>query len=227
MLRWLVPLSVAAHAAVFAIAPAHVAPLSPRVPRPPTVILAELPPPRPRVPPPEATAPVTHRANVPSPRAPSASIARAPSALDPSTGTSSDVPVDFTSTVMSNAAGSGPPSNSVQTATKEAPRPPEPSIVPPNALSRPPRAPGLDDELERNYPVDARRAGISGRAVLRLRILPDGRLGAVTRVSESREGFGVACERTVRAGHWQAPLDREGRPVATEITYTCRFETRS
>jgi hypothetical protein len=49
----------------------------------------------------------------------------------------------------------------------------------------------------------------------------------VSRVSETYDGFGSACERTVRAGRWEAPLDREGRAVATEITYVCRFEVRS
>jgi protein TonB len=99
--------------------------------------------------------------------------------------------------------------------------------VPPSSLARRPRAPGLDAELERHYPLDARRSGISGTASLRVRLLADGRVGEVHLVSESWTGFGLACERTVRAARWEPPIDREGTPVATEITYTCRFEVRS
>jgi hypothetical protein len=35
-----------------------------------------------------------------------------------------------------------------------------------------------------------------------------------------------ACERTVRSAVWEPPIDRAGVRVATEITYTCRFEIR-
>ncbi|MBX3264141.1 MAG: energy transducer TonB, partial [Labilithrix sp.] len=105
--------------------------------------------------------------------------------------------------------------------------PPPMRVVPPSSLSRRPRAPGLDLELERQYPAEARRSGISGTAVLRVRILPDGRVGEVRVQSESWAGFGPACERTVRAARWEPPIDRDGAPVATEITYTCRFEVRS
>jgi hypothetical protein len=58
-------------------------------------------------------------------------------------------------------------------------------------------------------------------------LFPDGRIGKVERVSESYSGFGEACERTVRAGRWEPPLDREGHPVGTEIKYVCKFEVRS
>jgi TonB family protein len=85
----------------------------------------------------------------------------------------------------------------------------------------------LDGALEHNYPLEARRAGVSGRAVLRVEVLSDGHIGAVQRVTESFDGFAAACERTVRSGRWGAPLDRDGQPVATRITYTCRFEVGS
>src|SRR5262249_45003738 len=93
-------------------------------------------------------------------------------------------------------------------------------------LDHPPRAPGLDDELERHYPIEARRSGISGRATIRVELYADGHVGKVELLSESHPGFGRACERTVRAGAWEAPR-REGRPVATEIKYVCKFEIRS
>jgi periplasmic protein TonB len=103
----------------------------------------------------------------------------------------------------------------------------EPKIVPVGSLSRRPGAPGLDAELERNYPREARRAGISGTAKLRVRIHADGRVGRVEQVSESHPGFGDACARTVRAARWEPPLDRDGQAVATEIVYVCKFEVRS
>jgi hypothetical protein len=64
-------------------------------------------------------------------------------------------------------------------------------------------------------------------ATLRVEILADGRVGAAIALSESYSGFADACERTVRTARWEPPLDRDGRTVATEITYTCRFEVRS
>jgi protein TonB len=134
-----------------------------------------------------------------------------------------DGPADFTATVLSNAAP-GPASKIVV----NAPSPPaEPKIVPASSLSRRPGAPGLDAELERNYPIDARRAGISGTARLRVRILADGRVGKVENVFESHPGFGEACAKTVRAARWEPPLDSDGRAVATEIVYVCKFEVRS
>jgi TonB family protein len=93
-------------------------------------------------------------------------------------------------------------------------------------LSRPPRAPGLNGDLERNYPAEARRSGVGGTAVIRISILPDGRVGSIRRVSESYPGFGEACERTVRGSRWSPPLDARGEPVATEVNYTCRFEIK-
>jgi len=89
-----------------------------------------------------------------------------------------------------------------------------------------PRPPNLDAALERNYPKSARNQGIGGNAVLRAQVLPDGRIGAVRRSSETFAGFADACERTLRSAHWSPPIDRAGLPVGTEITYTCRFDVR-
>ena len=117
--------------------------------------------------------------------------------------------------------------------TGHAPAPPAPPAPPAGPrfvdakdLSRAPRPPNLDDALERNYPKAARNQGISGNAVLRAQVLPDGRIGVVRRTSESFSGFAEACERTLRSGRWSPPIDRAGLPVGTEITYTCRFDVR-
>lgn len=110
--------------------------------------------------------------------------------------------------------------------TTPPPPPTGPRFVALRDLARRPRAPNLDDALERHFPARARQQGLSGSAVLNAQILPDGRIGAVKRVSESSAGFAEACERTLRTSRWSPPLDRTGTPVATEITYTCRFEVR-
>jgi protein TonB len=146
-------------------------------------------------------------------------------------------PLDFTASTLSNVARNegeqggtgrgGAPGTRAAAGPSSGPARSEPAIVPVAALGRAPRAPGLDRALERNYPSDARRAGIAGKAVLRVRIQADGRVSVATSLSESYPGFGDACARTVREARWEPPLDREGRAVATEITYVCLFEVRS
>ena len=144
-----------------------------------------------------------------------------------------DPPADFTSTLAPNTDAPGiaiPIAVATAASAERAPRvqvAEGPRFVTAAELSKLPRAPALDRALEKNYPREARRSGISGRAVLRVRILPSGRLGDVRRISETYSGFGEACERTVRSGVWEPPLDRIGKRVATEITYTCRFEVGS
>ena len=90
-------------------------------------------------------------------------------------------------------------------------------------LSRPPRAPDLDAQLAANYPRDARLAGTAGSAVVRARILVDGRVGPTRVVSESAAGFGVACQHTLAGSRWQPPLDAQQQAVATDLAYTCTF----
>jgi TonB family protein len=91
-------------------------------------------------------------------------------------------------------------------------------------LSRPPRAPSLDDALLAHYPRAAREQGQPGRAVVRARILPDGRVGETRVLMASAPEFGRACQATLNASRWSAPLDEQGRPVATEVSYACQFE---
>lgn len=103
---------------------------------------------------------------------------------------------------------------------------PQPSVVRAADLSRPPRAPNLNAVLRDHYPQDARLAGISGTAVVRARIEPDGRVSRVRVISESHAGFGAACSATLQGSKWSAPEDRDGKSVATEITYTCTFRVQ-
>ena len=99
-----------------------------------------------------------------------------------------------------------------------------PAVLALGDLSKPPRAPVLSDLLERNYPEEARRRGVPGKAVMRLRVMPDGHLRDLIVVAESQLGFGEACKRTLRESLWSPPLDLEAHPVSTVVSYTCTFE---
>jgi outer membrane biosynthesis protein TonB len=99
-----------------------------------------------------------------------------------------------------------------------------PAILELADLSKPPRAPVLSEMLERNYPDEARKRGVPGKAVMRLRVMPDGHLRDLIVVAESGGGFGEACKRTLRDSLWSPPLDRQARPVSTFVSYTCTFE---
>lgn len=112
---------------------------------------------------------------------------------------------------MTGGAGPGPKSDG-------------PPILSLADLSKPPRAPILSEMLERNYPDEARKRGLPGKAVMRLRVMPDGHLRDLIVVAESGGGFGEACKRTLRDSLWSPPLDREARPVSTFVSYTCTFE---
>jgi outer membrane biosynthesis protein TonB len=117
-------------------------------------------------------------------------------------------------TGKSRAGGGAAP-----TVTREGPR-----TVGLGDLSQPPRPPGLSDQLERNYPDDARSRGVSGKAVMRLRVMPDGHVRELVVISESHAGFGEACQQTLRGSVWSPPLDLQARPVSTLVSYTCTFE---
>lgn len=188
---------------------------------------------------PEPTPPIVEPTPEPAPAAPR-TLARVTSARSrPEQGpaaarTETELPADFTETVLSSADGPGvaiPVAAGAAITTSASARPASaatgPRFVAEGALSKPPSAPRLDAALEKHYPAEARRTGISGSAVLRVQILHDGRVGVVRRVSETYAGFGDACDRTIKSGVWEPATDRGGRPVATEITYTCRFEVRS
>jgi TonB family protein len=232
LLGWLVPASIGLHVAIVVLLP-NAAALEHRAPPPVVLEMADPLPEKPPPPPPEPPAETkVAPALVPAaqPRAEKPTPAQAPVARD--------TPVDFTGTSFSNdgpgvAVTQGPaPATAAPVAAVPAPRASAivaaaPTFVPAASLGRPPRAPGLDAELERNYPAEARRSGISGTATLRVELRPDGRIGKVQRVSESYPGFGDACERTVRNGRWEPPIDREGRSVGTEIRYVCKFEVGS
>jgi outer membrane biosynthesis protein TonB len=122
------------------------------------------------------------------------------------------------------ANAQAPPQASSAARRREPVQKQAPSYVPVADLSRRPRPPPLNAVLLRNYPPEARRSGQGGLAMVAARIGPDGRVGSPRIVSESAPGFGRACVRTLLGSVWTPPLDRNGRAVATRISYTCRFQ---
>jgi TonB family protein len=104
---------------------------------------------------------------------------------------------------------------------------PGPRVVPVGSLARPLKAPaGLDQILQRNYPRRAQAQGVEGKVVVRLHVLPSGRVGNIAVVREFPTGyeFAEACRETVRQSPaFEPPLDRDGTPVATDINFSCEF----
>jgi protein TonB len=236
--------SISLHAGLVAIAPTAAGAKAPAMILASFVEIADPPapalePPVPREEP--ERKPMTEPRGAPATNARTRPIALpSPAATPAATPPASEPAADFTSTVLSSADGPGvavplrstPPfaaSSGRATVGSSATSLSSPRLrfVPLADLARPPRAPRLDAALEKNYPTTARQSGIAGQAVLRVQVLADGRIGAVRHVSETYAGFADACERTVKSGVWEPPLERDGKPVATEITYTCRFDVRA
>lgn len=106
-------------------------------------------------------------------------------------------------------------------APQKAPEPPP--AIPLASLSKKPTPPDLGGALKQNYPPDARRQGRAGEAKVQARVEPSGSIGFAKVSFESEDGFGAACRKTLLASKWTAPLDRAGKPVATWVSYRCKF----
>lgn len=210
------------------------------VPPPPPAVATPAEPARPRAAPVArriARAAPAHRPSAAPP--PSAPPPEAPPAVQ------AETPADFTGTTLTAGAGAGWASATGNGAAMRGPagapgarvagRRAAPSaggvdegppVVGAADLSRPPEAPDLTGALERLYPPEARRNGMSGRAVVRAIVLPDGRLRDLSVVSATAPAFGDACRQALRASVWTAPVSRDGKPAATAVAYTCRFEVK-
>lgn len=105
-------------------------------------------------------------------------------------------------------------------------RHPGPPVVAAADLSRPPVPPELADAVKQAYPAEARAKGLPGKAVVRVRIGPDGHTSDTKVVSESAGGFGAACQSALRGSTWSPPVDRHGQSVSTVVHFTCRFEVQ-
>jgi periplasmic protein TonB len=239
-LTGLVVISVAVH--VVAILSMHSKHAAPRR-KTPTTVTMTVAPPKPAAKPtmPTAAEPEAARA---APRIAQKRTAQ-PAKAVVAAPQQAETPADFTGVTLTNdAAGAwstpvgngnamtgavGTPGAQVtgrsRAGTTGAPATPEgPRTVGLGDLSQPPRAPVLSDRLERNYPEDARSRGVRGKAVMRLRVMPDGHVRDLIVVTESHGGFGEACKQTLRDSVWSPPLDLEARPVSTVVSYTCTFE---
>ena len=95
-------------------------------------------------------------------------------------------------------------------------------------LSRQPIPPTLKQKLEKLYPKKARQEGIEGSADARLYIGPGGKPAKIRILTEDPVGyqFGDACKRALQNEKWKPPLDKDGKPVTTRVTFRCGFEIR-
>jgi TonB family protein len=238
-------LSALAHGVVYAALPADGGPASwplvevdmvveePLEPLPPDPARTEpLPEPEPERTPAVSPTPRTRRAEPPPSGAPEPAPPE-PAPLADLTGTTLTSPGAGWQIDPGNGERRAGPVGPGRSARPAAPAPAPPGdgggaglrLVGAGDLSRPPSAPSLDAILMRHYPSDARRAGLAGSAVVRVRILADGRVASVRVLSASEPAFGAACRATLsESPRWSAPLDRNGAAVATEIRYRCRFE---
>jgi protein TonB len=202
----------------------------PAPPRPAPEPPVPVPPPPAPEPKPVVKAPKPPPAAAPSPPEPAAAEpapepTTAPAALLAETGIGAGAGI-----VQLAGAPIGAVSTAAPPPMLEAPRitasPAHPSapLAKLSDLSRKPRAPALDAALRQNYPLELRRRGTEGQAEVRVVIDPRGRVGEIAIVSESTAGFADACRKTLLGSRWSEPLDREGQPVSTRLTYRCRFQ---
>lgn len=141
-------------------------------------------------------------------------------------GTSSDAPI--VAPVVSAPPAPAPPAPVASAPAPSRPAAPAPpAVVPVRQLGEKPKPPGLAGRLAGNFPPDARARGVGGAARVRVRIEPSGVATVLGVLDESDAGFGDACRRTVAGSRWSPPKDRSGRPVATLVTYQCRFRIES
>jgi TonB family protein len=121
------------------------------------------------------------------------------------------------------AIGSGTTQKIVATVPAPKPKLVEPEAVPLAALSEKPRPPPLDRVLERHYPPRARSLGQDGEAKVRARVEASGRVRVANVTFESGRGFGSACRAALLESRWTPPLDGQGKPAATWVSYRCKF----
>jgi len=217
-----------------------------RRPAPARVTLSVIaPPPAHRPPPTHAT---DRARNAPTSKAPAPNSAarRAPQPANEPTPVA-NAPVDLAGVTLTGGEGAGWDSvtgnglamdTPIRSASAAAPSlpvassapaklarvtPPPTQLVPIKDLGEKPVPPALDASLRAHYPPLAKRQGLPGSARLLVRIDSDGLVRHCTVQSESSAEFGAACRQTLLGSRWSAPRDRLGKPVATQVYYTCEF----
>lgn len=91
--------------------------------------------------------------------------------------------------------------------------------VPPTRVTALPK---VRREVRAVYPETARRAGIEGQVILRLRVGDDGRVIEARVIEAAGHGFDEAALAAVKQFSFQ-PGTVDGAPVSTDITYTYTF----
>ncbi len=94
-----------------------------------------------------------------------------------------------------------------------------PNIVPLHALSQPPMPKG---ECPKEYPAEARAAGVRGSVKLELVILEDGSVGEARPLNDLGYGTAEAAVRAMKKCKF-SPGSNGGTPVRTMITYKYTF----
>ena len=142
-------------------------------------------------------------------------------AMDPGSGKSSDKPIGRPDAVVTGRSRDGVVGGIIGGTGIGV-------VVDVGDLSRQPIPPSLKRKLEKLYPKKARQQGIEGEAVLRLQIAPDGLPAKIRLISEDPAGYelGQACIKTLKGEKWKPPIDEDGKPVTTRVTYRCGFEIR-
>jgi TonB family protein len=142
-------------------------------------------------------------------------------AMDPGSGKSSDKPIGRPGAVVTGRSRDGIAGGIIGGTGIGV-------VVDVGDLSRQPIPPSLKRKLEKLYPKKARQEGIEGEVIIRLQIAPDGLPAKIRLISEDPAGYelGQACIKTLRGEKWKPPIDREGKPVTTRVTYRCGFEIK-
>jgi TonB family protein len=118
---------------------------------------------------------------------------------------------------------SGEGAKTAVTAAAAPSAPPAPVLASAGDLSERPHL-LVDDPCRGFFPVSANAD--SATAVVRVVIEANGKVRAVTLVEETPagQGFGIAARQCMRAQRFSAPLDHDGRAVATATTIRVHFE---
>ena len=193
-------------------------PRPPSKPRPLPPLPRDAPPPPPEVRPSEAPPPPNQP---PSPAArPTAPVRIGISLSSTSTAGSFAAPVGNTLYGASPKVAADPASVTPYASPDGRYAPPAAGhYVPPSRVSRLPK---VSREVRAVYPEAARRAGIEGQVVLRLRIGAEGQVVEARVLESAGHGFDEAALAAVRQFSFE-PGTLDGAPVATDITYTHTF----
>jgi periplasmic protein TonB len=205
-------------------------PVAPEPPKPlapppkPEPVESPKPKPRPELPKPAPAEPPPAQPAAPPPPAAPEPTSAPPALLADSAGASGPGIVQRSGASVGVLAMASSATSPEPSAERGAPLRPSARLAKLSDLSRKPVAPSLDAALRHNYPAELRRRGMEGQAEVRVVIDPRGRVGELAVVSETASGFAEACKRTLLGSTWSEPLDSEGRPVSTRLTYRCRFQ---